>query len=60
MSNAVVEIENVWKIFGSRADEAMQSIRTEGLPKTEVLERYDAVVGVKDATFQLKRVRYSV
>ena len=54
MSNAVVEIENVWKIFGSRADEAMQSIRTEGLSKTEVLERYDAVVGVKDATFSVE------
>ena len=54
MSNAVVEIENVWKIFGSRADEAMQSIRIEGLSKTEVLERYDAVVGVKDATFSVE------
>ena len=54
MNDAVVEIENVWKVFGDRADEAMQAIRTEGLSKTEVLERYDAVVGVKDASFKVK------
>ena len=54
MNDAVVEIENVWKVFGNRADEAMQAIRTEGLSKTEVLERYDAVVGVKDASFKVK------
>ena len=53
MNDAVVEIENVWKVFGNRADEAMQAIRTEGLSKTEVLERYDAVVGVKDASFKV-------
>ena len=54
MSDAVVEIENVWKVFGSRADEAMQAIRSQGLSKTEVLETYDAVVGVKDASFKVK------
>ena len=54
MSDAVVEIENVWKVFGERADEAMQAIRSHGLSKTEVLEQYDAVVGVKDASFKVK------
>ena len=54
MSDAVVEIENVWKVFGNRADEAMQAIRSQGLRKTDVLEQYDAVVGVKDASFKVK------
>ena len=54
MSNAVVEIENVWKVFGDRADEAMKAIREQGLSKNEVLERYDAVVGVKDASFAVQ------
>ena len=53
MSDAVVEIENVWKVFGDRADEAMAAIRAEGISKSEVLERYDAVVGVKDASFKV-------
>ena len=55
MSEPVVEIENVWKVFGARAEDAMQAIRNEGLSKAEVLERYDAVVGVKDASFQVAK-----
>ncbi len=53
MSDAVVELENVWKVFGNRAAEAMEAIRTEGIGKAEVLERFDAVVGVKDASFKV-------
>lgn len=53
MSDAVVELEGVWKVFGERADEAMQAIRAEGLSKSEVLERFNAVVGVKDASFKV-------
>ncbi len=54
MSNAVIELENVWKVFGSRASEAMQAIQTQGLGKAEVLEQFDAVVGVKDASFKVQ------
>ncbi len=54
MSDAVVELENVWKVFGSRSAEAMRAIRAEGIGKAEVLERYEAVVGVKDASFKVK------
>jgi glycine betaine/proline transport system ATP-binding protein len=53
MSYAVVELDSVWKVFGSRAEEAMAAIRTEGIGKSEVLERFDAVVGVKDASFKV-------
>ncbi|MGZ2259011.1 quaternary amine ABC transporter ATP-binding protein [Roseobacter sp. A03A-229] len=51
---SVVELENVWKVFGSRASEAMAAIRAEGLGKAEVLERFEAVVGVKDASFSVE------
>ncbi len=54
MSDHVVELENVWKIFGGNAPEAMAAIQSEGLGKSEVLERYDAVLGVKDASFKVK------
>ena len=53
MTDAVVELENVWKVFGARAGEAMAAIRAEGIGKAEVLDRFDAVVGVKDASFQV-------
>ena len=51
---SVVELENVWKVFGSRSSEAMAAIKSEGLGKAEVLERFEAVVGVKDASFAVE------
>ena len=53
MSKSVVELEGVWKVFGDRAPEAMDAIRKEGLGKQTVLERFNAVVGVKDASFSV-------
>ena len=55
MSEAVVKLANVWKIFGERADEAMAAVKAEGLTKPQVLERYGCVVGVQDATFEVPR-----
>ncbi|MEM7190336.1 MAG: glycine betaine/L-proline ABC transporter ATP-binding protein [Pseudomonadota bacterium] len=51
----VIEISNVWKIFGDRADEAMAAINAEGLSKAEVLSRYNAVVGVADVSLDVRR-----
>ncbi len=53
MSESVVELEGVWKVFGNRAAEAMAAIRSDGLSKAAVLERYGAVVGVRDASFSV-------
>jgi glycine betaine/proline transport system ATP-binding protein len=47
----VIKLQHVWKIFGDRAEEALNAIRDENLSKTEVLERYDCVVAVMDASF---------
>lgn len=49
-----IDIRNVWKIFGSRAGEAMQAIQSEGLSKQEVLETYNAVVGVADVSLSIR------
>ncbi len=54
-ADIMVELGNVWKIFGDRADEALSAIRREGLTKAEVLKRFDCVVGVADASFQVRR-----
>ncbi len=53
--DVVVRLSKVWKIFGERADEAMASVESEGLSKPEVLEKFDCVVGVQDASFEVPR-----
>jgi ABC-type proline/glycine betaine transport system ATPase subunit len=45
MTDDVIILENVWKIFGERADEALEAIKTRGLGKPEVLEEFACVVG---------------
>ncbi|MBX2826086.1 MAG: betaine/proline/choline family ABC transporter ATP-binding protein [Gammaproteobacteria bacterium] len=55
MSEDVVVLENVWKIFGDRADEAMQAVEQRGLSKPEVLEEFACVVGIADCSFTVER-----
>ena len=49
----VIEIREVWKIFGERALEALDAVRKEGIDKAQVLERFKAVVGVRDVSFDV-------
>jgi glycine betaine/proline transport system ATP-binding protein len=49
-----IECRNVWKIFGSRANEALAAIKSKGLGKEQVLDQYGCVVGVADANFSVK------
>jgi glycine betaine/proline transport system ATP-binding protein len=46
-----IECRNVWKIFGKRADEALEAVKSRGLSKEQVHDEYDCVVAVADATF---------
>ncbi|MDB2407512.1 glycine betaine/L-proline ABC transporter ATP-binding protein [Jannaschia sp.] len=55
MSDPVVELDSVWKVFGDKSAQAMEAIRREGIGKAEALERFEAVVGVKDASFQVHK-----
>jgi glycine betaine/proline transport system ATP-binding protein len=55
MTEPVVRVSNVWKVFGDRADEAIKAIRDEGLGKPEVLDRFSCVVGVQEASFEVPR-----
>ena len=54
-SKPVVEISNVWKIFGSRAPEALRAVRDGGLSKAEILSEFNAVVGVADVSLSVSR-----
>ena len=58
--DTVVEISNVWKIFGSKADEALQAVQSRGLSKAEVLSEFNAVVGVADVSLSVKRGEFFV
>ncbi|MEL6297158.1 MAG: glycine betaine/L-proline ABC transporter ATP-binding protein [Pseudomonadota bacterium] len=49
----VVVVRDVWKIFGSRAQDAMAAVRRDDLSKAEVLEKYEAVIGVRDVSFSV-------
>ena len=49
----VIQLENVWKIFGNHADETLKVIKSEGLSKAEVLDRFNCVIGVADASFSI-------
>jgi len=54
-SEVVIKVEHVWKIFGDNAQAALRAIREKGLSKAEVLDRYDAVVGVADVSLDVKQ-----
>lgn len=53
--DSVIRCDGVWKIFGSRAREALEAVRTKGLSKDEIRVQYDCVVGVRDASFEVER-----
>ena len=55
MSEVVVKLTDVWKIFGTRAEEAMAAVKSEGIGKPEVLNRFQCVVGVQGASFEVAR-----
>lgn len=51
----MIDLSSVWKIFGNDPDAALEAIKKDGLSKAEVLEHYNCVVGVADASFSVKR-----
>ena len=55
VTETVVALRDVWKIFGPRAPEAMTAIKADGLSKPEVLDRFGCVVGVQGASFEVAR-----
>jgi glycine betaine/proline transport system ATP-binding protein len=48
-----IECKNLWKIYGEQDKEALRAMREEGLSKNEILERFNCVVGVVDASFSV-------
>lgn len=55
MSDIQVECRNLWKIYGAGAAEAARAAREQNLGKIEVKERFGCIVGVRDASFSVRR-----
>ncbi|MEM8878315.1 MAG: ATP-binding cassette domain-containing protein, partial [Pseudomonadota bacterium] len=55
MAEDVVELSGVWKVFGDRAAETIEAARGNGLSKADALEKYQTVIGVRDASFSVAR-----
>ncbi len=55
MSEDVIVLDDVWKIFGHRDQEAMAAIKSKGLSKPEVLEEFGCVVGIAQCSFKVTR-----
>lgn len=48
-----IEISGVWKVFGDKAEIALDDIRQNGLTKKQVLEKHGCVIGVADANMSI-------
>ena len=54
-SQDMIVLENVWKIFGYNADEAMAAIKERNLSKNDVLTEFGCVVGIADCSFSVRK-----
>ncbi len=51
----LIDCQSVWKVFGKQSTAAIGAINERRLGKQAVLKEFDCVVGVSDASFQLRR-----
>lgn len=51
----LVDCRAVWKIFGDNTPAAMKAITERGLSKKQILQEYNCVVGVANASLQVRR-----
>jgi len=54
-NDVLLDCQNVWKIFGARSSAAVKAVSERGLSKKQVLQDFDCVVGVSDASLQVRR-----
>ncbi len=54
VEETVIRLDGVWKIFGGRALEALDSMR-HGQTASEITKTYNCFVGVQNASFEVQR-----
>ncbi|KEJ88626.1 quaternary amine ABC transporter ATP-binding protein [Sulfitobacter donghicola] len=55
MADVEIECRNLWKIYGAREKEALEAVQSEGLSKEEVRDRFNCVLGVRNASFSVNK-----
>ena len=55
VSEEIIKLKHVWKIFGENAQTAMKAIKAHNLSKDEVLKKFKCVVGIADCSFSVKK-----
>ncbi len=50
-----IECRHLWKIYGENDQQAFRAIQEKGIDKQTVLERFNCVVGVMDASFSIEQ-----
>jgi glycine betaine/proline transport system ATP-binding protein len=48
-----IECKNLWKLYGTNAEKALENVQSEKLDKDACRERFDCVIGVVDASFSV-------
>lgn len=54
-SDVLIDCQSLWKIFGTRAKAAVEAVKEKGLSKKQILTDFNCVVGVSDASLQVRR-----
>ncbi|MBY5818116.1 glycine betaine/L-proline ABC transporter ATP-binding protein [Rhizobium leguminosarum] len=55
INDVLIDCQSLWKVFGDKSAAAMKSIKERGLGKKEVLKDFNCVVGVSDASIEVRR-----
>ncbi|MEQ8652008.1 MAG: glycine betaine/L-proline ABC transporter ATP-binding protein [Kiloniellales bacterium] len=55
MSDPQIECRDLWKIYGTQSEAAMQAALQDQLSKEELRERFNCVLGVRDVSFSVKQ-----
>ncbi|MBE7183262.1 MAG: betaine/proline/choline family ABC transporter ATP-binding protein [Methylobacterium mesophilicum] len=52
---ALIDCRSVWKVFGTRSEQAIRAINERGIGKAEALREFGCVVGVADVSLSLRK-----
>lgn len=54
-AESTISCQNLWKVFGARADEALEAAKRGDIDKDEALKQFGCVIAVADASFSVQR-----
>ncbi len=54
-AEVLIDCQSVWKVFGDKTKDAIAAISQRGLSKKQILQDYNCVVGVSEASIRVHR-----